>query len=108
MNRVSAERIHLRADFCQLLAERDAEIERLRKTNTRLNRRCQQYEAALAEKVNQSEGSLGRRLANLAYEVEQAQVERAEAVIEAAMRWAGNAELMYRELAAYDKERDNG
>jgi len=48
----------------------------LRATNKRLNRRCQAYEAGIAEKVGgESGGSLGRSLANAAATYEKAQNE---------------------------------
>ncbi len=61
----------------QLVARKvDAdEIEALRETNTRLNRRCQTYEAGVAEKVRESGGSLGRSLARAAWEKSEAENE---------------------------------
>lgn len=48
------------ADEACRLAE---DNERLRETNRRLNRRCQTYEAAIAEKIREHGPSLGRALA---------------------------------------------
>lgn len=88
INRTSAERIHKRADFCQLLAERDAEIDRLRKANKRLDRYCLQY---------------GKAYARL-----ETKLDRAEAVIEAARHHAQDqyAMALAEKISAYDKERD--
>jgi hypothetical protein len=53
------------------------EVERLRKKNTLLNRRCQTLEAGIAEKVREAPGqSFGRALANAAATASQAEVER--------------------------------
>lgn len=86
MNRVSAERIHLRDDFCQLLAVRDAEIERLHKANKRLDRYCLEY---------------GKAYARL-----EAKLERAEAVIEAARHHAQDqyATELAEKISTFDKE----
>lgn len=62
-----------------------AEVRQQRETNTRLNRRCQMYEAGIAEKVELSDGSLGRALANAAAEKAQAEVQRLRAVVIAAL-----------------------
>ncbi len=53
INRTSAERIHSRADFCRLLAERDAEIDRLKAVLDAARHHAQdQYARELAEKIS--------------------------------------------------------
>ena len=71
-----------------VLVDKDAEIERLRKANKRLDRYCLQY---------------GKAYARL-----ESKLERAEAVIEAARHHAQDQYAMElaEKISAYDKERD--
>lgn len=55
-----------KAEYNETATRRLAEIEALRETTTRLNRRATQAEAAVLEKVRKSGPSLGRGLANAA------------------------------------------
>jgi DNA repair exonuclease SbcCD ATPase subunit len=59
-----------------------AEVDRLRETNSRLNRRCQTYESGLAEKLEAKGSALGRMLANAAAEMQTARAEAAEAEVD--------------------------
>ena len=56
-----------------------AELESCRQKNAELNRRCQRAEAGVLEKVERSDGSLGRALANAAVPALKAEVERLRA-----------------------------
>lgn len=81
-------RDRLAADLARVTAERDE----ARETNARLNRRCQEADAAIREKIKAypTGANLGRALANygawLYREERDAMVERVT-VLEAALRW---------------------
>ena len=69
--------------YCALaegrIRELETELAASRETNSRLNRRCQQYERGLAEKLAENKGpSLGRALANAAAEMCEQRAEAAE------------------------------
>ena len=69
--------------YCALaegrIRELETELAASRETNSRLNRRCQQYERGLAEKLAENKGpSLGRALANAAAEMCEQRAEVAE------------------------------
>jgi hypothetical protein len=68
-----------KCDEDKWIAEADAlrdELAEARETISRLNRRCQVAEAGVMEKVRQSDGSLGRTLANAAASALKAELER--------------------------------
>lgn len=69
-----------------------AEVASLRETNARLNRRAQQAEAAVAEKVQaHPTGSLGRALANLAAHTAERERDEAQAEVERLTQQLGQA-----------------
>jgi len=68
------------------VANFQAEIKQLRAKNSKLHRRCQQAEAAVAEKITENKGSLGRALANAGYNMVEDENKRLR---EARKRWKG-------------------
>ncbi len=84
------------------------ELTAARDTIRRLNRRCQDYEAALAEKLNANAGrSFGRALANGAATMYRAQLEEIRAALATAEVASGSAEhvLLYVSLPTAEYER---
>lgn len=80
------------------------EIESLRETNARLNRRCGQYERAIAEKIrDKPRGGLGKALLSVMLTETEAKLERVEAVIEK-IRALEIVEVM-EIIEEYDKDR---
>lgn len=71
-----------RIEYVRLYERAEERIADLQETNSRLNRRCQAAESAVAEKIRDHHGkSLGRALANAGYAVEKDRADALEAKV---------------------------